>query len=161
MTESDDFREVMGEFATGVTVVTFPSDPPHGITVNAFASLSMDPPLVLVCLDHGTNAHRLLTNEDCKSYCVNILTKSQRHLGEYFAGMTDASTEPFVEEKIHTGMTAAPIFSESLAYIDCTLYNEFEAGDHTIYAGKVEQAEILQRDGEPLVFYEGQWGTVA
>ena len=161
MTEPNDFREVMGEFATGVTVVTLPGDPPHGITVNAFASLSMEPPLVLVCLDHGTEAYRLLADGDCDGYCVNILTQEQRHLGEYFAGMSAESTEPFAEEQTRTGVAAAPIFDESLAYIDCTLHDEFEAGDHTIYAGRVEQAEVLQRDGEPLVFYEGNWKTVA
>lgn len=160
MGDTDDFRAVMGEFATGVTVVTLPGESPHGITVNAFASLSLDPPLVLVSLDHGTEAHRLLAEGGIESYAVNILTRDQRHLAEHFAGMTDGDVDPFEAEATSTEVTGTPVFSESLAYVDCTLYDTIEAGDHTIYVGRAERAETLQSDADPLTFYEGDWGTI-
>ncbi|MCO8244842.1 MULTISPECIES: flavin reductase family protein [unclassified Haladaptatus] len=160
MVDADAFRRVMGEFATGVTVVTLPGDPPHGITVNAFASLSLAPPLVLVSLDHGTEAHRLFAEEGADSYAVNILTHEQRHLAEHFAGMTDGDTDPFETEATKTAETGAPIFSDSLAYVDCTLYEAIEIGDHTIYAGHAEHTDSLDADTGPLTFYEGDWGTI-
>lgn len=161
MVDVRDFREVMGQFATGVTVVTLPGESPHGITVNAFASLSLDPPLVLVSLDHGTEAHRLLADEAVNSYCVNILAWDQRHLAKHFAGMTDGDVDPFNEEPTSAEVTDAPVFSESLAYVDCTLYDAVEAGDHTIYVGRAERAETLRPNADPLTFYQGNWGTIA
>src|SRR5699024_11296997 len=76
--EPSQLRQVMGEFATGATVVTFPSDPLHGLTVNALSSLSLDPPLVLICIDHGTTTYDLLTRDTIDGYCVNILDEDQR-----------------------------------------------------------------------------------
>jgi flavin reductase (DIM6/NTAB) family NADH-FMN oxidoreductase RutF len=160
MVSADDFRRVVGYFATGVTVVTLPGDPPHGITANAFSSLSLDPPLVLVCIDHSTGTYQRFTNNENAGYCVNILTSEQRHLGEHFAGMTDTDKNPFESERIHTEITGAPVFEDALAYLDCSRYAEFEAGDHTIYIGKVERAEVLHSEATPLTFYEGEWGTI-
>ena len=157
-----DLRSVMGEFATGVTAVTLDSDPPHGITVNAFTSVSLDPPLVLVCLDHDTDAHEKLSTGSAEHYCVNILSADQQILGEYFAGMTDDEEfDPFTEHPTETAATGTPIFSESLGYIDCSIHDTVEAGDHTIYLGAVEAAELLEDDRDALTFYESEWGRIA
>ncbi|MGB9986640.1 flavin reductase family protein [Salarchaeum japonicum] len=159
MVDADAFRTVLGNFATGVTVVTLPGEDPHGITVNAFASLSLDPPVVLVSLDHGTEAHRILQETDTDSYAVNVLTTEQRGLAEHFAGMTEDG-DPFTEEATTTEATGAPLFEESLATIDCTLHDTFTVGDHTIYAGRAEHAAVRTESADPLTFYRGEWGTV-
>jgi flavin reductase (DIM6/NTAB) family NADH-FMN oxidoreductase RutF len=158
--EPNQFRDVMGTFATGVTVVTFPSEPVHGLTVNALSSLSLEPPLVLICVDHGTNTYELLEDGDVDSYCVNILSQDQRRLGEYFAGMIELDQSPFESEQTGTGETGAPIFDDALAYLDCSIESTHPEGDHTIYVGAVETAEVQRPDAAPLTFYQGNWGTI-
>ncbi|PSQ17567.1 flavin reductase [Halobacteriales archaeon QS_8_69_26] len=158
--DPDEFRGVMGRFATGVTVVTLPSDPPHGITVNAFSSVSLSPPLVLICIDHDTRAYELLS-EEVDGYSVNVLTTEQRDLGEYFANMVDLDRDPFEADPTRTGESGAPVFEESLAYVDCTVDAAHAAGDHTVYVGAVEAAEVLSPDADPVTFYDGKWGRLA
>jgi len=159
MVDAEQFRAVLGQFATGVTVVTLPGDPPHGITVSAFASLSMDPPLVLISLDHDTDAHRRLADGDDDGFAVNILARDQREVGEFFAGMTDDG-DPLAEAT-DAPATGAPVFDDDLAYVDCSVYDSFEAGDHTVYVGKVEAAELLNPEAEALTYHRGEWGTTA
>lgn len=159
MTEID-LRSVMSEFATGVTAVTLDSQPPHGITVNAFTSVSLDPPLVLVCFDHDTDAHEKLVTGEAEHYCVNILSADQQILGEHFAGMTDGELDPFDEHPTERAATGAPVFSESLGYVDCSVHEAVEAGDHTVYIGRVEAAELHESDRDALTFYESEWGTI-
>ncbi|MFC3476468.1 flavin reductase family protein [Halobacterium litoreum] len=156
MTDPDDFRRVMGQFATGVTVVTFPpADDPHGITVNAFASASLDPPLVLVCLDHDTRSHELLASGDADAFCVNVLAADQQPVGEHFAGMTDLD-EPFAGT--HAASTGAPVFESALAYVDCTVHSSLAVGDHTVYVGEAADADVLDDTADPLTFFRGEWG---
>jgi flavin reductase (DIM6/NTAB) family NADH-FMN oxidoreductase RutF len=155
-----DLRNVMGEFATGVTAVTLDSDPPHGITVNAFTSVSLDPPLVLVCLDHDTEAHERLTTGEAEHYCVNVLSADQQILGEHFAGMTNGNLDPFEEHPTETAVTGTPAFSESLGYLDCSVHETVEAGDHTVYIGHVEATALRESDRDALTFYESEWGSL-
>lgn len=173
MVGPDTFRSVMGRFATGVTVVTLPTDPPHGITVNAFSSVSLDPPLVLVCIDHGTRAYELLegtaddhsdtatTGSGVDGYCVNVLTAEQRDLGEHFADIVELDRDPFETDPTRVESSGAPLFEDSLAYADCTVEAVHEAGDHTVYIGHVENAEVLSPEASPVTFYDGEWGTIA
>ncbi len=158
--DTDTFRDVMGQFATGVTVVTLPTEPPHGITVNAFSSVSLDPPLVLVCIDHDTRTHEYLAGEG-EGYCVNVLAADQQDLGEHFADIVQLEPGPFETEPTRTETTGAPVFEEALAYADCSLAAAHETGDHTIYVGAVESVATLRPDADPVTFYEGQWGTIA
>jgi flavin reductase (DIM6/NTAB) family NADH-FMN oxidoreductase RutF len=158
--DSDAFRNVMGHFATGVTVVTLPAERPHGITVNAFASVSLSPPLVLICIDHGTEAYELL-EDDVDGYAVNVLAADQRELGEHFADIVELEPGPFEAEATRTEESGAPIFEDSLAYVDCSVEAAHEAGDHTIYVGRAHSAEVLRPDTDPVTFYTGEWGTVA
>jgi len=166
MVDTDTFRSVMGQFATGVTVVTLPTEPPHGITVNAFSSVSLDPPLVLVCIDHDTRAYELLEGEgddgeSADGYCVNVLTADQRDLGEHFADIVDLDRDPFEVDPTRTAVSGAPVFEDSLAYADCTVEAAHEAGDHTIYLGRVGSAAVLDPDAAPVTFHDGEWGTIA
>lgn len=155
--DPDRFRSVFGNFATGVTVVTYPVDPPHGITANAVTSVSLDPPLALVCIDHGTRSYELLEGGAVGGFCFNILSADQQRLGEYFADMRDLEPTPFETEPTRVEASGAPIFEDSLAYADCTLHDSFPGGDHTIYVGRVQAAETLA-DGDALTFFRGEWG---
>jgi len=158
--DSDAFRSVLGRFATGVTVVTLPTEPPHGITVNAFSSVSLDPPLVLVCIDHDTRAYELLEGE-VDGYCVNVLTADQREVGEHFADIVELDRDPFVEDPTRLEDSGAPVFEESLAFVDCEVETAHEAGDHTVYVGRVGAADVLNPEAAPVTFYDGEWGTLA
>jgi flavin reductase (DIM6/NTAB) family NADH-FMN oxidoreductase RutF len=157
MVDGDQLRTVMGNFAAGVTVVTLP-EPNHGITVNAFASVSLSPPLVLICIDHDTETHERLTG-DTDGYCVNVLAGDQQHLGEHFARMAEHG-EPFVDEPTRVEATGAPVFEDALAYLDCSVFDAVEAGDHTIYVGEVEAAGTPRPDAPALTYFRGKWGEI-
>jgi flavin reductase (DIM6/NTAB) family NADH-FMN oxidoreductase RutF len=160
--DSDTLRSLTGSFATGCTVVTMSDEngDPHGLTANAFSSVSLEPPLVLVCIDHGTNSYELLENEDVDGFSINILSKAQKDLGEYFANMTELDDDPFETRTREELETSAPVFEQAIAYLDCSIFERHPAGDHTIYVGKVQQGDTLHSDAEPLAFYQGEWGTV-
>lgn len=159
--DSDTFRRVMGNFATGCTVVTLPGEEPHGMTANAVSSVSLEPPLCLVCVDHGTTSYELLSEGSADGYCVNILAEDQRDLAEHFAGMAELDENPFEARPVRTEATGAPVFEDSIAYLDCTIEAAHEAGDHTIYVGRAETAEIADPEADPLLFFRGQWGSLA
>jgi flavin reductase (DIM6/NTAB) family NADH-FMN oxidoreductase RutF len=152
--DGDRFRRIVGNFATGVTVLTLPE--PHGMTANAVSSVSLDPPLVLVCVDHGTECYELLVG-GTNGYCLNILAADQRDLGEYYADMTDIEADPFESRPTRTAATGAPIFANAIGYLDCSIEAAHEAGDHTIYVGRVEAADLLDGDADPLLFFRGEW----
>jgi len=156
--DGETLRSVMSEFATGVTVVTFPPfDAPHGITVNAFTSVSLDPPVVLFCLDHDTRSYELLASGDVSAACVNVLSADQQALGEHFAGMT-ALDEPF--DAARQGTTGAPVFSDSAAYLDCEIRDAFPVGDHTVFTADVVDAAAQSESDPVLTFVRGAWGSV-
>lgn len=161
MVDADAFRGVMGNFATGVTVVTLPSEPVHGLTANAIASVSLEPPLVLVCVDHGTTTYEFLEGGGVQSFCVNVLSADQQHLGEYFADMRELDENPFEAEPTTTAATGAPVFEDSLAYVDCDVWDDFPAGDHTVYIGEARAAEVLDGEADGLTFFRGHWGTIS
>lgn len=158
MVDTDEYRRVMGNFAAGVTVVTLP-EPHHGITVNAFASVSLSPTLVLVCIDHDTETHCRLGN-GADGYCVNLLAADQRHLGEYFADMRELEESPFETELTRTAVTGAPVFEDAIGYLDATVEAAHAAGDHTIYVGAVEEAGVQRPDAPALTYFRGAWGTI-
>jgi len=155
--DGDTFRRIMGNFATGVTVMTLPG--PHGMTANAVSSVSLDPPLVLVCVDHDTECYELL-EEGTDAYCLNILADDQRDLGEYYADMLDLEADPFETRPTRTAATGAPVFENAIGYLDCSVEAAHEAGDHTIYVGRVEAADLLDGEAEPLLFFRGQWAEL-
>lgn len=160
MVAGDDLRAAMGSFATGVTVATLDADEPHGLTANAVSSVSLDPPLVLLCVDRETTSYELLESGDVAGYCLNILSTDQQDLGEYFAGMTELDESPFETQPTTTAATGAPVFEECLGYIDCTIWESYPGGDHVIHVGEVESAAVLDEETKPLTFFRGDWGTV-
>jgi len=154
----DHFRRVMGQFATGVTVVTTRlGDEMHGLTANAICSVSLEPLLVLVCVDHAADTHPLL--EKSGVFAVNILSEKQEHVSRLFAGPTEEKTGRLEGMGYRTAVTGAPIIEGCLAYLDCRIVAAYPGGDHTIFIGQVEEAEI-SGDGPPLIFFRGRYATV-
>ncbi len=153
----DDFRRTMGLFATGVTIITTRhGEHLHGMTANAVTSLSLDPMLVLVCVDKTADSHDILLKAGF--FAVNILARDQEELAVALATKKgDSWTHGLDDVPTHTAATGAPILDGSLAYLDCKTLTEHHGGDHTIFIGEVLEAKDLS-DGEPLLFYSGKFG---
>ena len=154
-----EFRRAMGAFATGVTIITVDLDGEvHGMTANAFASVSLDPLLLLVCVDHSARTHAHLHAR--KRFGINILAESQRVISEYYA--QPASVQEQAEAEAGAGFDrtpqGTPILHGALAYLECRLKSAQDAGDHTIFIAEVE--EIVVREGEPLLFFRGKYRRI-
>ncbi len=135
--DKDFFRKVAGQFATGVTVVTtYNQGKLAGLTVNAFCSVSLDPPLILVCVD--LNSTTLPVIRESGIFAVNILTSKQEHLSSCFATSTEERYEHFCHASFHTAATGAPVIDDALAFIDARVVAEYPGGDHVIFLGQVE-----------------------
>lgn len=146
------FRDVVGAFPTGVTVVTAPG--PAGLTTNAFSSVSLDPPLVLVCFDNGSRT--LAAVRACGRFAVNVLRAGQEELAAVFASKRVA------EEKFaavtHTVEHGVPVLDDALAWLACDVVELVDAGDHTIGIGRVYALEAS--DGDPLLFFRGAYRAI-
>jgi len=154
----EHFRRVMGQFATGVTVVTTRlGDEVHGLTANAICSVSLEPLLVLVCVENSADTHPLL--EQSGVFAVNILSREQEHLSRLFAGPTEEKAGRLEAMGYRTAVTGAPIIEGCLAYLDCRIVATYPGGDHTIFVGEVLEAEIGE-DNPPLIFFRGRYTTV-
>lgn len=159
MVDVDTFRNVMGSFATGVTVVTVSAeDGDHGMTVNSFASVSIDPPLVLFNADVDTTTHDYVAESE--EYAVNVLTAEQEWISNRFAGEHQDMDDPFEDVPTTRAETGVPIIEDTLAYIDCTVWEAYDGGDHTIFVGEVEDLDVGEADADPLTFYQGGYGTI-
>jgi flavin reductase (DIM6/NTAB) family NADH-FMN oxidoreductase RutF len=148
-----EFRRALGRFATGIAVLTTVHDGQvHGMTANAFLSVSLDPPLVLVSLANGSRLHRLMAKS--RRYGVSVLREEQESLSRHFAGEgTKASTEvPFLRQH------DMPLVDGALAHLICMVVDVHGAGDHTLYIGEVEYVEYSS--GSPLLFYTGEYGRL-
>jgi flavin reductase (DIM6/NTAB) family NADH-FMN oxidoreductase RutF len=140
----------MRRFATGVTIVTtMTDDTAHGLTANAFASATADPPMLLICVNRSSNSHRQIAIAGF--FCVNILTLEQRSVAERFA--RPATEDRFSGLRWHKGTTGAPIIDGALAYFDCTLAEEHTAGTHTVFLGDV--VDCGWANGSPLGYFDG------
>ncbi len=150
---SENFRDALRLFPAGVTIVTIKSpaaEVVHGLTVSAFASVSPDPPLILVSIDHRASAYPLLEAAGA-CFAVNILAQDQMELSNRFAWLKDE--DRFAEGEWDTALTGAPILKDALAWLDCTVYSRFSAGSHTIYIGEVQASSIPRPDGAPLLYW--------
>jgi len=154
------FRRVTGTFATGVTVITVERDPGvvHGMTANSFTSVSLDPLLVLVCVDHDARLLSFLKSQ--RRFGVSILRAGQQTLSEHFA-KCDQTPEADAQIGIRYRWTSTgiPLLEGALAELACNVVGEHPAGDHTIFIGEVETMEC--HDGEPLLFHRGQYRRLA
>ena len=146
------FREVMGHFTTGVTVVTANSEAgPVGMTANAVCSLSLEPLLLLVCFANDTRTLPLIA--DTRRFGVNVLAAGQEDLARLFASkLPEEEKFAGVQHSVHDGI---PVIDGTLAWVGCTLQELIPGGDHTIGIGSVIAAEASK--GEPLVWYRGEY----
>ncbi len=145
------FREAMRHFASGVTVVTtVVNDRPAGITVSAFSSLSLEPPLVLVCVDRRAETHGAIAAAGV--FAVNILKEDQAHLSRLFASR---NANKFASVSYYLSDLGLPILQDALTTLECRVVEEVAGGDHTIYIGEVVDAHI--NSGEPLIYYESAY----
>lgn len=149
------FRTVLSRFASGVTVVTArgADGVDHGMTVSAFCSLSLDPPLVLVCIDHGTVMHGIL--ESAKAFTVNVLAADQEDLARKFS---DPDDDRFEGTSYTRGTNGLALLTGAAAWLACALTHRYEGGDHTIFVGRVEEGDAS--DSHPLVYYRGGYGRL-
>ncbi len=148
----DDFRRLLGHFPSGVTIVTT-SDAdgrPAGLTVSAFASLSLEPPLVLVCVDHKAQSYPAL--KDNRGFAVNVLSTDHEVMSRRFAS---TRLDKFDGVAYQMSALGLPLLGGALAHIECVTVNRHVEGDHTIFVGRVEAGATA--DGEPLLYHRGKY----
>jgi flavin reductase (DIM6/NTAB) family NADH-FMN oxidoreductase RutF len=153
-----ELREAMGHFATGVTVITSvgPDGEPVGTTANAVTSLSLDPPLILVCFDLKSST--LTAIREHGAFAVNVLGQRQRQLSANFAKRGLAAVWEGVTH--HRGPTGSPRLANVIAVIECTMEHALPGGDHEIVIGRVRHVETNCDGATPLLFWRGQYATV-
>ena len=156
MIDSDTFRRLLSRFASGIAIVTArDGERDVGMTVSAFCSVSLSPPLVLVCVDQGASMHDLLLGHpqlgisimacDHEAHCRRFADKSETHR---FDGVP-----------ITRGETAVALLDEAMAHLECQVVHHCTAGDHTIFIARVERGAM--REGQPLVYYRGEFAQLA
>jgi 3-hydroxy-9,10-secoandrosta-1,3,5(10)-triene-9,17-dione monooxygenase reductase component len=154
----DQFRRVLGHFATGVTVVTtWDADGhPAGFTASSVTSVSLDPPLVLVCVAHTAQSYQALHAHG--RFAINILHLDHEQVARRFASSSTVGSEKFEGMGYRHGALGLPILEDALAEIECTTEHVYPAGDHTIFVGRVEAADSRGDAGfEPLLYYRGRF----
>jgi flavin reductase (DIM6/NTAB) family NADH-FMN oxidoreductase RutF len=149
-------RDALGCFATGVTVVTTQTctGEPVGVTVNAFSSVSLDPPLLLFCLDR--QAYSLPSFRAARNFCVNVLSEAQQGLSVQFA---EAGRQKWSNVPYRLGESACPLIEGALATFECGVEQVVDGGDHVVFFGRIQRA-MATREGKPLLFYRGRYEAV-
>src|SRR5271157_4830679 len=153
----DEFRSALGRFATGVTVITVETAEQyiHGMTASAFCSVSLRPPLVLVCVDHLAETYLHLRERG--KFGVSVLKQEQDALSEFFA---DPERNPDAAYRLgiryRSMKSGMPVLENALANLDCGVVDAHVGGDHTIFVGEVR--EVTLSEGSPLLYFRGQYG---
>ncbi|GAA5533455.1 flavin reductase family protein [Deinococcus aluminii] len=146
-----EFRQTLGRFASGVTIITATDgEARRGMTANAFVSVSLTPPLILVSVDNRAHMHGLLSGDEVTRFGVSVLSSTQRHLSDHFAGRP--GPEDAVPWFDHEGL---PLIGGGVAQLVCRKEQVIPAGDHTLYLGFVEYARYT--DDDPLLYFRGQY----
>ena len=162
MIGSDDFRRFMSQFATGVTIVTaWDADRrPTGLTASSFTSVSLHPPLILVCVSQKAQSYPAI--QAAGRFAVNILSRGQESASRRFATSTTApSEEKFVGVEYRPGPLGLPVLADALAHLECAVVHAYPGGDHTIFVGQVETAECRDDAGkEPLLYFRGKYSRL-
>jgi flavin reductase (DIM6/NTAB) family NADH-FMN oxidoreductase RutF len=154
MMDAAEFRRVLGHWASGVAIVTTrtPDGRPCGLTANAFASLSLDPFLVLVCIEKNADTHDCVRASG--NFAVNILdSDAERNARRFAAWEVDRKFDGLAYRDEQTG---SPILENALAWVDCRVHAEYDGGDHTIFVGAVVAGDAVE--GNPLLYYRGGYG---
>jgi flavin reductase (DIM6/NTAB) family NADH-FMN oxidoreductase RutF len=153
---ADDFRRVLGHFATGVTILTTCDSDARatGLTASAFSSVSLDPPLVLICVDHKSQSYPALKERGC--FAVNILSVDQQAISRRCASSRLDKFDGVPHTISDLGL---PLIEGAIAHLECTTVSTHVEGDHTIFVGRVERARV--GTGEPLLYFRGQYQQLA
>jgi flavin reductase len=157
---SRELRDVLGAFPTGVTVITTQGpDHAYGMTANAFTAVSLDPPLVLVCVIKGTEGAETIERNRC--FAVNILGLDQEAISRYFASRERPKGRDAFKEIAHSqALTGSPVLEGAVAFLDCRLHAAHEAGDHVLFLGEVVE---IGNDATamPILFHRGKYGRIS
>ncbi len=163
--DSDTYRDVLTRFATGVTVVTTLEEStagesqPWGTTVNSFTGISLDPPLVLVSIGRERSIHPII--ERLSRFAVNILGENSQALSDCFAGAPSTlPREAFCKADYAIGDCGLPVLEQAIAYVGCSVEQKIEAGDHTIYIGRVIEAGTRDDPGWPLLYFRRRYLSI-
>ena len=150
MTTASDFKHAMRHVPTGVTIVTSLRDgEPRGLTLNSFASVAVEPPALLVCVNREARSYLYISSS--RIFCVNVLAAEQRHLAERFAGKV--RERQFDEVAFSVDVTGAPVLEAAIAHFDCEVMGEHHVGSHSIFIGSV--VSCAARSGTPLGYFNG------
>jgi 4-nitrophenol 2-monooxygenase / 4-nitrocatechol 4-monooxygenase, reductase component len=150
----DEFRDAIGHFASGVTIITARyGDEDFGVTANAVSSLSLDPPTMLVCLNRASRTQSAVSRS--KAFSVNILNESQGDLAVRFA---TSETDKFRDVGVSYGVLGNPLLAGALAHLECRVIEELAGGTHAVFLAGVERVERF--DGEPLAYFRGRFGRL-
>lgn len=142
-------RKALGQFATGVTVVSLPTEEGvHGMTANSFTSVSLEPPLVLVCVAKKNRTHKYINEHE--KFAINVLAENQEAISNMYAGGDKTSNVNWLHD-----VASSPVLEGAIAWFDCTLAHRYDGGDHTIFVGRVEQ--FSASSGQPLLFHRGRY----
>jgi flavin reductase (DIM6/NTAB) family NADH-FMN oxidoreductase RutF len=154
--EAAEFRRILGHWTSGVAVVTAMTadGEPRGLTANAVASVSLDPPLVLACVERTADTHVAIVT--AQAFAINILAQDDERSARRFAG--DDIADKFTGLAWHASITGAPILDGALAWIDCRLHTTYDGGDHSIFIGQVVAGDA--HEGEPLAYYRGGYARL-
>lgn len=155
MIDPDSFRAALGRFASSITIVTARDrhGRDHGMTVSAFCSVSLDPPLVLVSIGHEASMHDLIMDVDTLG--INVLSTTQEALSRRFA---DPESDRFDGVGYVRGETGVALLDDALVHLECSVAARHEAGDHTLVVCAVDRAEA--NDGRPLLYYRGGYAQL-
>jgi flavin reductase (DIM6/NTAB) family NADH-FMN oxidoreductase RutF len=154
--EADGFKAAMASFAAGVTIVTAVDsvDGPQALTATAFSSVSLDPPMCLVCIDRRARTHRPLVMSGC--FAVNMLSSEQEWLSKRFAS---SRIDKFEDVPWRPGSsTGCPLIKGALAWVECHVVEVYSGGDHDIFLGRVASVEVTE--GSPLVYFRGSYSSL-
>jgi len=148
--DASEFRRILGHWTSGVAVVATVdrAGTPHGLTASAIASVSLDPPLALVCVERSSDTHDLI--RDRGFFTISVLAQDDERVARQFA--SDES-DKFRGVAWHAATSGAPIVDSALAWLDCTVHAQYDGGDHTIFVGLVTAGNA--REAEPLAYYRG------
>lgn len=156
LVSEEDFRSALSRFASGVTVVTTKDAEGrmHGITVSAFCSVSLKPPMILVCIEKTTGSHYAFNESDL--FVVNILDSSQKNVSEQFASQL---SDKFAGIEFSLNPGGVPVLAGCLATLECRLRMAWDGGDHTIFVGEVDKVDVY--GGDPLIYFYGDYRTIS
>jgi flavin reductase (DIM6/NTAB) family NADH-FMN oxidoreductase RutF len=146
------FLRACAQFTTGVAIITVldPDGAPHGMTVNSFTSVSLEPPLVLVCIDHKAGILEYFVKSE--SFAINILRETQQSLSMRFARPGE---DRFGSVKWYAGDAGMPLIPDALAFLECAVFQRLESGDHTVLIGEVVSA--TRHEGRPLLYFSSNY----